>query len=137
MQREEAVGLYASLTGHVTLLALLTYGVLFLPKAPPAEPQAMEVAFVDEAGLTSAAPDPAAEVPMIGAAAETGPIEDAASAPARRGPAGAPQALAALENAAPQPRQVRHRRGRPRSPAPRAHPPPILDDRNFLKDRLR
>lgn len=134
MQREEAVGLYASLTGHATLLALLAYGVLFLPKAPPAEPQAMEVAFVDEAGLTSAAPDPAAEAPMIGAAAEAGPIEDAAAASAPRAAPLPPQALAALESVAPQPRQVR----RPARPSPQPGTGErtrrsILDDRNFLK----
>lgn len=134
MQREEAVGLYASLTGHVTLLALLTYGVLFLPKAPPAEPRAMGVAFVDEAGLTSAAPDPAAEAPMIGAATEAGPIEDSASTPAPAAAPVPPQALAALENAASQPRQVRQpARPSPQPGAGERTRRSILDDRNFLK----
>jgi hypothetical protein len=135
MHREEAVGLYASLTGHLTLLALLTYGILILPKAPPAAPPAMEVAFVDEAGLTSAAPDPAAEAPMIGAAPEAGPIEDAASAPAPATAPVPPQAPVARENAAPPQRQQVRQPARP-SPQPgsgertrRA----LLDDRNFLK----
>jgi len=134
MQREEAVGLYASLAGHVTLLALLTYGVLFLAEAPSAEPRAMEVAFVDKAGLTSPAPEPSAEAPMIGAAAEAGPIEDAASAPASTSALLPPQAPVAQDNAAPQPRQIR-RQARP-SPQPGSGERTrrsILDDRNFLK----
>jgi outer membrane biosynthesis protein TonB len=135
MHREEAVGLYASLTGHVTLIALLTYGVLFLPKAAAPAPEAMEVAFVDEAGLTSAAPVPATEAPMIGAASEAGPIEDAASAPAPVSAPVPPQAPVARENAAPPQRQQVRQPARP-SPQPgsgertrRA----LLDDRNFLK----
>lgn len=133
MYREEAVGLYASLTGHVTLLALLTYGILFLPEAPPPEPQAMEVAFVDEAGLTSAAPDPATEAPMIGAASETGPIEDAAPAPATRTEP-APQAPVARDNAAPQRQQTRQQqRPSPQQGSGQQTRRSILDDRNFLK----
>lgn len=135
MQREEAVGLYASLTGHVTLLALLTYGILILPKAPPLEPQAMEVAFVDEAGLTSAAPDPATEAPMIGAASEVGPVEDAASAPAPTAAPAPPQARVAPENAAPPQRQQVRQPQRP-SPQPGSGQQTrrsLLDDRNFLK----
>lgn len=135
MPREEALGVSASVVGHVILLALLTYGVLLLPKAPPAEPQAMEVAFVDEAGLTSAAPDPATEAPMIGAATEVGPIEDAASAPAPAAAPIPPQAPVARQTIAPPQRQQVRQPARP-SPQPGSGERTrrsILDDRNFLK----
>ena len=134
MRREETVGLSASLVGHVTLLALLTYGVFLLPKARPVEPQAMEVAFVDEAGLTSAAPDPTTEAPMIGAATEAGPIEDAASAPAPAVAPVPPQAPVARQTIAPPQRQVRQQtRPSPQPGTGERTRRSILDDSNFLK----
>ncbi|HST37003.1 MAG TPA: cell envelope biogenesis protein TolA [Allosphingosinicella sp.] len=81
MVREEAAGLYASLTGHVLLLAALTYGVLLLPKPPLASPEPMEVSFVDEVSLVSASPTPQA-VPAPSAAPQLGPVEEAAPSPA-------------------------------------------------------
>jgi hypothetical protein len=134
MVREEAVGLYASVTGHALLLAALTYGILLLPKAMPSEPQAMEVAIVDEAGLTSASPDPTTEAPMIGAAPEAGPIEDAASAPASATAPAPTQPRVARENAAPQPQPVRQQqRPSPQQGSGERTRRSILDDRNFLK----
>lgn len=82
MDKAEAVGFYASLTGHILLLVVLTYGIVFAVSPPAPPPAAMEVSFVDEVGLTSAAPEPSSEAPALGAAPELGPIEDAAPAPA-------------------------------------------------------
>jgi len=83
MDRTETTGLGISVVGHGALLAILTYG-LFKAAAPLPPSPAMEVSFVDEAGLTSAAPEPATEAPAIGAAPDVGPVEDAAPVPEPR-----------------------------------------------------
>jgi outer membrane biosynthesis protein TonB len=80
MDRAEATGLGVSFVGHVALLALLSVALVTATNHP-ITPPAMEVSFVDEAGLTSAAPQPSHEAPAIGAAPEVGPVEDAAPAP--------------------------------------------------------
>jgi hypothetical protein len=80
MDRTEAAGLGVSVVGHVALLAALSLALVTAAN-PPVTPPAMEVSFVDEVGLTSAAPQPSHEAPAIGAAPEVGAVEDSAPAP--------------------------------------------------------
>ncbi len=111
MERAEATGFGVAIVGHVALLAALTYGLTQIG-SPPAIPAAMEVSFVDEVGLVSAAPAPAPAPPALGTAPDAGPIEEAAPAPApepeplppRPAPSAPPrpaQATVARERAAP------------------------------------
>jgi outer membrane biosynthesis protein TonB len=116
MDRIETTGLGVSVVGHGALLAILTLG-LFQAAAPPAPPSTMEVSFVDEAGLTSAAPEPATEAPAIGAAPDVGPVEDAAPAPAPVPAPTPPQAPVSRESVAPPQRQQPRQQARP-SPRP-------------------
>lgn len=133
MDRTQTTGLGVSVAGHGALLAILTYG-LFQAARPLPPSSAMEVSFVDEAGLTSAAPELATETPAIGAAPDVGPVEDAASAPASTAVPALPQAPLARESIAPPQRQPQRTQARP-SPQPgtgRRTQRSILDDRNFL-----
>ncbi len=120
MERAEATGLSASVAGHVVLLLLLTLGLANIARTSPPSP-AIEVSFVDEVGLTSAAPVPTVEPPMQGMAPETGPIEDAVTDPdpappqpdAPPAPSPAP---AVTRQAQPQPRRAAPQR--PSNPSP-------------------
>jgi len=116
MDRTETTGFGVSVIGHGALLAILALG-LFKAAGPPAPPGAMEVSFVDEAGLTSAAPEISTEAPAIGAAPDVGPVEDAASAPAPTPAPTPPQAPVARESVAPPERQQPRTQARP-SPRP-------------------
>ncbi|HWT12131.1 MAG TPA: hypothetical protein VN231_05215, partial [Allosphingosinicella sp.] len=80
MDRTEAAGFGAALVGHGALLAALTLGLATIA-APPPPSDAIQVSFVDEIGLVSAAPEPTREPPAQGMAPELGPVEDAAPAP--------------------------------------------------------
>ena len=79
MERIETIGIGASVAGHAALFALMAV-VAINAAREPALPAAMEVSYVDEAGLTSTSPNPmpAAAPP---AAEEEGPVEQAAPAP--------------------------------------------------------
>lgn len=78
MDRMEAAALGAALIGHAALLALLTLGLARMGSPTPT-PVPMEVSFVDEVGLVSAAPEPAVAPPAAGMAPDVGPAEDAPS----------------------------------------------------------
>lgn len=76
MDRAEASSVGVSVIGHLALFGLMALAV---GKAgPPPVPAPMEVSFVDEVGLTSAAPQPVQAPPEQGMAPETGPAADAA-----------------------------------------------------------
>jgi outer membrane biosynthesis protein TonB len=77
MDRAEATGLGVAVTGHVALLAILTLG-LARTLAPPGDSNPIEVSFVEEVGLTSAAPDPVVTPPEQGMAPLVGPPDEAA-----------------------------------------------------------
>jgi hypothetical protein len=111
MDRAEAAGLGASIAGHGALLALLSVALVTATRPPPVQP-AMEVSFVEEIGLASAAPQPSPAPAAAAAAPETGPTEDAAPAP----PAPAPPAPA-VASVAPAPAPAQR-------PAVRAAPAP-------------
>jgi len=80
MDRAEATGLGVSVAGHVALLAALSLGLATAFNPPPV-PDAMEVSFVDNVGLTAAAPTPSIAPAAPARAPEVGLAEDAAAAP--------------------------------------------------------
>ncbi|WP_106640599.1 cell envelope integrity protein TolA [Allosphingosinicella vermicomposti] len=96
MDRAEATGLGIAVVGHGALLAVLTLGLANAVVLPTMNPP-MDVSFVDEVGLQSAAPDPATEAPMASIAPETGSPEEAApkaiEAPPEPTPTVQPKAL--------------------------------------------
>jgi hypothetical protein len=104
MDRAEAAGLGVSVAGHGALLAILSVALVTATRPPPVQ-QAMEVSFVDEIGLTSAAPQPSAAPAAAASAPEIGPTEDATPAPAAPAPPVVPRETAV-------------------SPSPRPAPPP-------------
>jgi hypothetical protein len=90
MDRAEATGLGVSVAGHLALLAALSLGLATAFNPPPV-PDAMEVSFVDNVGLTAAAPTPSIAPAAPARAPEVGPAEDAApAAPPSRQPILAP-----------------------------------------------
>ena len=78
MERLDSTAVGVSLVAHVLLFTALALGRAKPPEVPPV----MEVSYVEEAGLTSAAPEPA-QAPAQGTAPETGPPEEAATEPER------------------------------------------------------
>jgi outer membrane biosynthesis protein TonB len=119
LDRAELTGTGAAVVFHVALIAALSMSLASVTRAP--EPPSMTVDLVEEVGLQSAAPEPAAPPPPS-QAPEIGPAEPTQAAPAVR-PTPAPSMTPAL--ARPQPA----RPAKPAKPAPRASR--IGDD--FLK----
>jgi TonB C terminal len=62
MDRAEAAGFGVAVAGHAALLAALALG-LAGARVPPTASEPIEVSFVDEVGLESVAPAPAADAP--------------------------------------------------------------------------
>jgi len=124
MDRAELAGTGAALAFHVALIAALTLSLAHVNSTP--EPPSMEVEFVEDVGLQSAAPTSIATPPPASQAPEIGEAPPDEAAPAPLPPATQPRVAPA-----PTPRPVQ--RVQPR-PAP-AKPPPrvsrIGDD--FLK----
>lgn len=75
IDRAEAAGLGVATAGHVALLAALTYGFA-TARLPVTKSDPIDVAFVDEAALESASPDPSREAP--GGAAAFEPLPESA-----------------------------------------------------------
>jgi hypothetical protein len=115
MDRAQAAGVGVSVVFHAALIGLLALGVS-RAVAPPPPPASMEVSFVEEVGLTSAAPEPTAEAPAIGTAPELGPPEDAATTAVPAPAPPAPPVPVARQQAAP-PERVRPT---PAPPSPQA-----------------
>jgi outer membrane biosynthesis protein TonB len=111
MDRAEAAGFGVAVTGHAALLAAMTLG-LATAINPPTSSNPIEVSFVEDVGLTSAAPQTVEVPPEQGMAPEVGPPED--SAPPEHVSPSPPEAE-------PQPRQA--------VTQPRATPTPPLDAR--------
>jgi hypothetical protein len=80
MDRAEATGLGVALTAHGVLLAALSIG-LAGARLPPLRCDPIQVSFVEDVGLTSAAPAPAQAPPAPGFAPEPGIPEETAPAP--------------------------------------------------------
>ncbi|HTU10410.1 MAG TPA: cell envelope biogenesis protein TolA [Allosphingosinicella sp.] len=107
MDRAEAAGFGVSVFGHVAIVAIAWFLTLGRPDPRP-QPSAFEVSYVDEVGLTSAAPSPSTAPAAAAQAPEVAPPEEAAPTPEPQ-PAPAP----------PQPRPAPPRP----APSPRAAPP--------------
>ena len=88
LDRAELAGTGAALAFHVALIAALSMSLAHVASVP--EPPSMEVEFVDEVGLTAAAPDQVAVPPPASTAPEIGEAELLEAVPA---PAVAPPAL--------------------------------------------
>lgn len=142
IDRAEATGLGVATAGHLALLAALTFG-LATTRLPVTKSDPIEVAFVDEVELESAAPDPSQESPAPAAAFEplpesappvptplTPPPMPAPPVPAIRAPAPTappgprpvarpqpPKPVAATKPASPKPAPSK---SPPRKPAPAA-----------------
>lgn len=114
MDRAEAAGFGVALGGHVALLAVLTLGLATV-SGPPIASNPIEVSFVDEVGLTSAAPEPVTSPPEQGMAPLTGPPEDAAVTLPEPSP---PVAQPPRPSAQPQPKQPPAREREATRPAP-------------------
>ena len=80
MDRADATGFGVSVVGHTALLAAAWF-VVSRPTTPPVASQSFEVSYVDEVGLTSASPTPAAPPAAAPVAPEVAPPEEAAPAP--------------------------------------------------------
>ena len=82
MDRPEAAGLGVALAAHGALIAALSVG-LAGARLPPLQREPIEISFVEDVGIVSAASEPAAEAPAPSIAPETGVPEEAAAEPAR------------------------------------------------------
>ena len=79
MDRAEQAGLGVAIVGHGAVLVALTFGISTWDPVPPIAP--IEVSFVEDTALVSAAPQISTEPPAQGAAPLTGPPEDSPSLP--------------------------------------------------------
>jgi outer membrane biosynthesis protein TonB len=124
MDRAEFAGTGAALAFHVALIAALTLSLAHVKSTP--EPPSMEVEFVEDVGLQSAAPTSIATPPPASQAPEIGEAPPDEPAPAPLPPATQPRVAPAP---APRPVQRAQPRPAPAKPAPRVSR--IGDD--FLK----
>ena len=115
MDRAEAAGFGVAVTGHAAVLAALIFGIAsWGDPPPPSDP--IEVSFVEDVGLVSAAPQPAPLPPEQGMAPERGPVEDAAPAPDPRPAPPLPEPRPAAIEPTPAPKQQAQPRERPAPP---------------------
>jgi outer membrane biosynthesis protein TonB len=84
MDRAETTGLGLAVAAHGALLFALSMAT---PRLPPIGNQPIEVAFVEDAGPVSAAPEPSSATPAPSVAPELGTPRDAAPLPAEPVPA--------------------------------------------------
>ena len=122
MDRAEAAGFGVAAVGHVALLAALSVGFASTVTPPSFNPP-MEVSFVDEVALESAAPS--SEPAAASVAPEFGPPEEAApeTLPEPSPPAPAPEpAPVPKAEPRPQPKQVARPKETPKPAPPKAAP---------------
>lgn len=101
MDRTEMNGFGVALAGHAALLAAL-YAGFSVPRKGVTTSEPIEVSFIDEVGLLSTSPTPAAEAPApLQAAAEGPPVPAPMPAPPQIEPIRAPQPQPAAPAAAP------------------------------------
>lgn len=81
MDRVEATGIGVALAGHAALFAALSFGLAWTANPPPLE-RAMEVSFVDEVALDSAAPQPSAAPAASATPPASEPVQVAVLTPA-------------------------------------------------------
>ena len=114
MDRAEATGFGVAVTGHAALLAALTLGLATVA-SPPIGTSSIEVSFVEEVGLVSAAPEAVTQPPEQGMAPDAGPPEEAPAPVAEPAPAVAQPPRPAAQ---PEPKQAQRVRERPAQPQP-------------------
>ena len=124
MDRAELAGTGAALAFHVALIAALTLSLAHVQSTP--EPPSMEVEFVEDVGLQSAAPTSIATPPPASQAPEIGEAPADEPAPAPLPPATQPRVAPA-----PTPRPVQRAQPRPAPAKPAPRVSRIGDD--FLK----
>ena len=124
MDRAELAGTGAALAFHVALIAALTLSLAHVNSTP--EPPSMEVEFVEDVGLQSAAPTAIATPPPASRAPEIGEAPPDEAAPAPLPPATQPRVAPA-----PTPRPVQRAQSRPAPAKPAPRVSRIGDD--FLK----
>lgn len=122
MDRAEATGLGVAFGGHVLLLAILGTGFAASKQEPIVSPP-MEVAFVEEVGLTSTSPTPAAEAPAPKLAEVEAPVEPEPLPPPPvpeplPAPVLIPKAAPAPAKPAPRPAPVKPSPAAPKAAAP-------------------
>jgi outer membrane biosynthesis protein TonB len=124
MDRAELAGIGAALAFHVVLIAALTLSLAHVNSMP--EPPSMEVEFVEDVGLQSAAPTSIATPPPASQAPDMGEAPPDEPAPAPLPPATQPRVAPA-----PTPRPVQRVQPRPAPAKPAPRVSRIGDD--FLK----
>ena len=110
MDRGEGFGLTMAIAGHVALFGLLSVGFLATPDPMKLEATPIEVAIVDDVGLTSTSPNPTMEEPAAKLSPVEAPIEPDSAPPE---PAAQPEPAAKPQPTPPKP-----------APAPNAKPQP-------------
>lgn len=81
MERGEGFGLTMAIAGHVALFGLLSAGFLATPDPVKLEPTPIEVAIVEDVGLTSTSPTPTMEEPAARLSPVEAPIEPDSAPP--------------------------------------------------------
>jgi outer membrane biosynthesis protein TonB len=114
MDRAEATGVGMSMAGHGALLAALSLGFASASQ-PPLMNEPIEVELVDEIGLQSAAPRPAAEPAAAKLAEVEAPVEEAPPPVAVPDPKPAPRAV---EQPKAKPKPAEKAKAAPEKPAP-------------------
>jgi outer membrane biosynthesis protein TonB len=127
LDRAELTGTGAALLFHVALIAALTLSLADVDVTP--EPPSMEVEFVEEVGLESAAPTSIAMPPPVSQAPEIGEAQPTEAAPPPPTPVPAPRPQPRAAPTPPRPAPVA--RPRPAQPRPAPRVSRIGDD--FLK----
>ncbi|MBU3076863.1 TonB C-terminal domain-containing protein [Sphingomonas sp. XMGL2] len=126
MDRAERTGLGLSVAGHVALFAALSLGLFAARNKMPSQNQPLDVMFVDEVGLTAAAPKASNEAAAPSVAPEQGKPEEAAAPPEAAAPAPSPpEPQAAPPKPAPKPEpKPEAEKPAPAKPTPAAKPVP-------------
>jgi outer membrane biosynthesis protein TonB len=117
MDRAEATGFGVATLGHAALLAALTLGFANVVR-PPVMNDPMEVEFVDEVGLESAAPVPSLAEAAPRLAETEGPVEPVAPPPTPPPPIPVPEPLPQPKAVEPAPAPKAVERPKPPKPAP-------------------
>jgi outer membrane biosynthesis protein TonB len=121
MDRADATGLGIALAAHAALAYVLSLG-LAKASLPPVQTQPMEVEFVEEVGLVSAAPEPSAAEPATRLGEPEPVSEPLPAAPPQVQPL--PQPLVAPVAPPPQPAPRAQLQPQPKAPAPKPKAPP-------------
>ncbi len=124
MDRAERTGVGIAAIGHVGLFVALSLSLFSarIPKPPVADP--MDVQFVKDVGLTSAAPKVAEEAPAPSEAPEQGPPEDSAPPPPQPAPAPKPEPKPSPPRPEPKPTPAPQPKPKPEKPEPKPKPAP-------------